>query len=262
MIDTEDSHSQANTQAKSWVTSQLLDIEVDCLGKQGALALIEDTIAAHRTSPRPSALQIVTMNAEMVYAATQDPEILRLLQQAEVVLPDGIGVVWALGRQGVQVERVPGIDLVKNLLEKPLKFAILGSHPDTLDALLPVLQAQYPQAEVVFSHHGYFDAAQEADLIDQLQSCGADILCVALGVPRQEQWIQAHLDLGIPVMIGVGGSFDVISGRLQRAPEWMQQARLEWFFRLLQQPSRWRRMLALPRFVNTVLRTPSGKSKP
>lgn len=249
MINTEQSHT------KHWVTSSLLDIEIDCLGRQAALKLIEDTLNDHQTQPRAQALQIVTMNAEMVYAATQDPALLSLLQQAEVVLPDGIGVVWALERQGVSVERVPGIDLVKALLQKPLKIAILGSHPDTIEALKPVLAKDYPSAEVVFCHHGYFDADTEAQLVDQLNRSGADLLFVALGVPRQEQWIQAHLDLAIPVMIGVGGSFDVISGRLQRAPEWMQKARLEWFFRLLQQPSRWRRMLALPRFVKTVLST-------
>lgn len=239
---------------KSWVTSSLLDIEIDCLGRQAALQLIEDTQQAHRTGLRSQALQIVTMNAEMVYAATQDPDLLTLLQQAEVVLPDGIGVVWALERQGVSVERVPGIELVKALLDKPLKFAILGSHPDTIEALNPVLAEKYPQAEVVFCHHGYFNDSEEQALLAELSTCQADVLFVALGVPRQEQWIQAHLDLPIPVMVGVGGSFDVISGRLQRAPEWMQQARLEWFFRLLQQPSRWRRMLALPLFVKTVLK--------
>lgn len=245
-----------NTEAhpKTWVTSALLDIEIDCLGRQAALQLIEETQQAHRAGERSQTLQIVTMNAEMVYAATQDPALLQLLQQAEVVLPDGIGVVWALERQGVSVERVPGIELVKSLLEKPLKVAILGSHPDTIEALKPILAEKYPQAEVVFCHHGYFNADEEQVLLAELSTCGADVLFVALGVPRQEQWIQAHLDLPIPVMIGVGGSFDVISGRLQRAPEWMQQARLEWFFRLLQQPSRWRRMLALPLFVQTVLK--------
>lgn len=249
MINTEQSHT------KNWVTSSLLDIEIDCLGRQAALKLIEDTLSrrAHDSDPATKSLQIVTMNAEMAYAATQDPALLTLLQQAEVVLPDGIGVVWALERQGVSVERVPGIDLVKTLLQKPLKIAILGSHPDTISALTPILAKDYPKAEVVFCHHGYFDDDTETQLIEQLKTCGADLLFVALGVPRQEQWIQAHLDLSIPVMIGVGGSFDVISGRLQRAPVWMQQARLEWFFRLLQQPSRWRRMLALPLFVKTVL---------
>lgn len=249
MINTEQSHT------KNWVTSSLLDIEIDCLGRQEVLKLIEDTLfrRTHGSDQVTKSLQIVTMNAEMAYAATQDPALLTLLQQAEVVLPDGIGVVWALERQGVSVERVPGIDLVKTLLQKPLKIAILGSHPDTISALTPVLAKDYPEAEVVFCHHGYFDAEAETQLIEQLKTCGADLLFVALGVPRQEQWIQAHLDLPIPVMIGVGGSFDVISGRLQRAPVWMQQARLEWFFRLLQQPSRWRRMLALPLFVKTVL---------
>ncbi len=245
-----------NTEAhpKSWVTSTLLDIDIDCLGRQAALRLIEETQAAYRKGERKQALQIVTMNAEMVYAATQDPDLLQMLQRAEVVLPDGIGVVWALERQGVSVERVPGIELVKSLLEKPLKVAILGSHPDTIEALQPVLAEKYPQAEVVFCHHGYFNADEEQVLLTELGICQADVLFVALGVPRQEQWIQAHLDVPIPVMIGVGGSFDVISGRLQRAPQWMQQARLEWFFRLLQQPSRWRRMLALPLFVQTVLK--------
>ncbi len=237
------------TRSKHWVTSSLFGIEIDCLGHNRALELIQQQ--SQSTEPH----HWVTMNAEMVDAATEDGQIHSLLNAADVVLPDGIGVVWALNRQGVSVERVPGIELVKSLLQTDIPLAILGSHPDTLEAFHQILPHTYPQANVVFSHHGYFSESEEPDILDQLQQSGARVLLVALGVPRQEQWIQVHkATLNIPVMMGVGGSFDVISGRLQRAPELMQAAKLEWLFRLIQQPSRWRRMLALPRFVKKVVK--------
>lgn len=238
---------------KNWPQTDVLNISVDCVQKPSLIDfMLEHIQQAQETC------HIVTMNAEMAYAASQDPALLKLLQNADIVIPDGIGVVWALKHQGVHVQRLPGVELVEELFrlapQKKLRIAIWGSHPDTLTALNKVLNTDYNQPELVFCQHGYYAAEEEADLIQSLSTVEADILLVALGVPRQEEWIQRHREhLKIPIIMGIGGSLDVISGNLERAPLWMRQAHLEWLYRLYQQPSRWRRMLALPKFVGKVL---------
>ena len=115
------------------------------------------------------------------------------------------------------------------------------------------VEARYGKLNLAGTHSGFFSAAEEKDIIDEIRSHGTRILLVALGVPKQEKWIRDHLyDLGPCVCMGVGGTFDVLAGRVGRAPVWMQQNRLEWLYRLCKEPSRFRRMLALPRFMAAV----------
>lgn len=242
------------TEVKNWPLAHLLGIPVDCLTQP---ILLEHLLAQRGGS---GSCHLVTMNAEMAYAATQEPETLALLQQADLIIPDGIGVVWALTRQGVRVQRLPGVELVEALFQlapqQGLRLAILGSSPETLAAFEAQIPERFGAVELVYSRNGYFQPAEEAGIVAAIREARPDMLFVALGVPRQEAWIARHRQsLGVPVLIGVGGSFDVLSGQLQRAPLWMRRLHLEWFFRLLQQPTRWRRMLALPRFVIKVLRT-------
>lgn len=242
-----------NKHSKTWPTAEVLAIPVDCLSKDTLVAELLQRIQQRET------IHLVTMNAEMAYAAHSDPAHMQLLQAADIVIPDGIGVVWALGHQGIPVQRLPGIELTQALLDQAvgqhLRVGILGASPETLAALQTVLQARWPDLILPVLQDGYFSPEQEADIVQQIQAAELDILFVALGVPRQEEWIQRHQTaLNVPLMMGVGGSFDVLSGRLERAPELMQRLHLEWLFRLLQQPSRWRRMLALPKFVVEVLR--------
>ncbi len=112
----------------------------------------------------------------------------------------------------------------------------------------------YPGLCVVGTRHGFFTSEDEQAIIEEIRNAAPDILFVALGVPRQEKWLSAHLsELAVPVSMGVGGTFDVMAGVVQRAPRWMQRAGLEWLFRLLCQPSRFVRMLVLPRFVLRVI---------
>lgn len=249
------------TLKKDWPQTEVLGIAVDCLNREQLLDFLLQQVR-HKASAlnTPPATQVVTMNAEMAYAASLDAELMQILQEAEIVIPDGIGVVWALRHQGVPMQRLPGVEVVEELFARAatehLRIAIWGSHPDTLAELQTVLKTRFQAPELVFCQHGYYAPEEEEALLAQLAATEVDILFVALGVPRQEQWIQRWREhLKIPVMMGVGGSFDVISGRLQRAPLWMRQSHLEWLYRLYQQPSRWRRMLALPKFVMKVLST-------
>lgn len=237
---------------KDWPVTSLLGISVDCISKSRLL----DCLNSHVLSRQQ--LHLVTMNAEMAYAASRDSTLMTVLQQADLIIPDGIGIVWALGRQGVRVQRLPGIEIVEALLQSSaqtgLKIAILGSSQSTLEALPQKLEERFGAIQRVYTRNGFFSEAEIPEILSAINAANPDVLLVALGVPKQEFFIARwRQQLQVPVLIGVGGSFDVLSGQLKRAPLWMQRAHLEWFYRLLQQPSRWRRMLALPKFVLKVM---------
>ncbi|KJS14539.1 MAG: N-acetylmannosaminyltransferase [Peptococcaceae bacterium BRH_c4b] len=204
---------------------------------------------------------VVTLNPELLYQAQFYSELLDMVNQADLVTPDGVGIVWACRVKGEPVPgRVTGIDLMLGLLEraaeKGWRVFLLGSAPGVAeDAALNIVE-KYPGLHVVGTHHGYFTPGDEPGLIEAIRKTRPHLLFVALGAPRQEQWIYAHRQrLGVPVAMGIGGSLDVLAGRVPRAPAWMQTLHVEWLGRLLRQPSRWRRMLVLPKFAFMVLRT-------
>ena len=203
--------------------------------------------------------QVVTLNAEMTMAALADPELGAAIEAAPLVIPDGAGVVWALGRQGVRVRRAPGIELAQRLLEHAAalgwRVALVGASPEVMDRLTVRLRQQLPGLRLVFTAHGYQRAPDWPGLERQLLSAQPDLVLVALGVPRQEIWTSRLIGRRRGLWMGVGGSFDVWTGAKRRAPRWMGALQLEWLYRLVQEPHRWRRMLALPRFVLAVLTT-------
>jgi N-acetylglucosaminyldiphosphoundecaprenol N-acetyl-beta-D-mannosaminyltransferase len=200
---------------------------------------------------------IVTLNAEMTMAALADPALGAAIRGADLVIPDGAGVVWALGRQGIRVRRAPGIELARQLLEHAAshgwRVALVGASPQVLDQLCHKLVKEIPGLQLVMAIHGYSDPRAWPDLERRLLSMRPDLTLVALGVPRQERWIQSLPHPLFGLWMGVGGSFDVWAGTKKRAPRWMGRIHLEWLYRLLQEPARWRRMLALPAFVRAVL---------
>ncbi len=205
--------------------------------------------------------QVITCNAEMVMGARRDLHFLAVMEEAELVVPDGAGVVWALSRQGIQVQRTPGIELAEALLvlgsQQGYRVAFLGGKPEILTAAAERWQQELPQL-ALWSHHGYFSPAQEPQILAQLQDYDPQLVLVGLGSPRQEFWIQAHrASLPRAIWIGVGVSFDIWAGFKQRAPAGWRAHQLEWLYRLYQEPWRWRRMLVLPRFAWQVMRQPS-----
>lgn len=202
--------------------------------------------------------QIVTLNAEMTMAARANPELGAVIAAADLVIPDGAGVVWALGRQGFRVRRAPGIELARALLEHAAahgwKVALVGASPEVMEALSARLRRELPGLDLAFCSHGYRSAAEWPELEEQLLMIAPDLVLVALGVPRQETWICGLSDRRRGgLWMGVGGSFDVWAGTKQRAPKWMRKLQIEWLYRLVQEPTRWRRMLALPEFAWAVL---------
>jgi N-acetylglucosaminyldiphosphoundecaprenol N-acetyl-beta-D-mannosaminyltransferase len=230
----------------------ILGINVDSVTMQEALDRLEGFVNVR--TPR----LVATANAEMVMIAQEDAMLHSILNAADLVLADGAGVVWAAGRLGAGVpERVAGFDLTQELLRRAAiaKYRVywLGSAPGVAESAAQKAADLYPGIHTVGIHDGYF-AQDDIGIIDGIRLAKPDILLCALGVPKQEKWLAQNLQaLQVPVSIGVGGTFDVMAGKVNRAPLWMQKASLEWFYRLICQPSRFFRMLALPKFVLRVL---------
>lgn len=202
---------------------------------------------------------IVTANPETVMLAQDDQLLGEILERADLVVADGVGVVWASRILGQPVpERIPGIELAEGLLRKAAqgrrRVFLVGGEEGVAEQAAQALQRTIPNLQIAGTHHGYFQAgSEEQALIAQIKQAQPHLLLAALGVPRQEKWLAAHLGtLQVPVAIGVGGSFNVWAGVEKRAPLWMRKIHLEWFYRLVKQPWRIKRMAVLPRFVGTV----------
>lgn len=204
------------------------------------------------------AASIATANAEMVMRAREDGELARALRESDLVIPDGAGVLWAAEQMGKKFkERVTGCDVAEELLKEAANRGtpvyLFGAAAGVADEAVANIEARYGKLNLAGTHSGFFTADEEKEIISDIRSHGTQILLVALGVPKQEKWIHDHLyELGPCVCMGVGGTFDVLAGHVGRAPEWMQKNRLEWLYRLCKEPSRFRRMLALPRFMAAV----------
>ena len=230
----------------------MLGIGVDRVAMREALAVLEGFI--RERVPR----LVATANAEMVMLAQDDRELFGILNRADLVLADGAGVVWAARRLGPGVpERVAGYDLTQELLRRAavagFRVYWLGAAPGVAETAARLAAERFPGLVSVGVHDGYF-RPDDAEIVTRIRDANPDILLCALGVPKQEKWLSRNLQLlGVPVSIGVGGTFDVMAGLVKRAPLWMQRAGLEWSYRLIRQPSRLVRMLALPRFVLRVL---------
>lgn len=198
---------------------------------------------------------VVTLNAEMVMLARKNRELACAIAQADLIIPDGAGVVLSLSLQGKKQQRFPGIELAGALLERmaqatsPGKIFFYGSLPRRAEEAARFWQQQYPELTVQ-AQHGYLSEAEAALLREQLSQQQPDLILVGLGVPRQELWIAQHRHLcPQAIWIGVGGAFDIWGGAKARAPAWFRNNNLEWLYRLYQEPSRWQRMLVLPLFA-------------
>lgn len=203
---------------------------------------------------------VVTANAEIIMMCQKDAAYNKIVgQEADLVLPDGAGAVWA-GRYvgGVVPERVAGYDLYRRLLalsaKKGYKAYFFGGAPGIADIAKAKAQELYPGVKVAGCRNGFFKEEEVPGIIKEINASGADMLFVALGAPKQEKWLMQHRgELAPKLLMGIGGSFDVLAGKMERAPKWMQDASLEWAFRLYKQPSRFMRMMALPAFVIKVI---------
>ncbi len=232
---------------------EVLNVKIDVVTMKEAVECVEKFITQKKTH------LVVTPNAEIIMMANQDKELFHIINGADLVIPDGAGVVWAARYNGDPMpERVAGYDLVQNLLHqaasKKYRIYMLGGSPGIVDKAKENAEKLYNGVQIVGTRHGFFTKQEEPEIINEIIKCQPDILLVALGVPRQEKWIVKYMEqIKAPVAIGVGGTFDVMAGAVKRAPLWMQNARLEWLYRLLSEPKRAIRMLALPQFVLKVM---------
>lgn len=206
----------------------------------------------------PSFHQVVTVNTLMLLAAEQDPVLRQLLSDAALAVPESWGIGWAGRRLRVPLPHfVPGIDLMEALCEQAGRrgqsIFLLGSRPGVAEAAVQALVRRYPGLRVAGTHHGYFSRAQEPEIIEAIRAAAPTYLFVGLSMPDQEKWIYRYrASLAARVAMGVGGSFDVLSGQLHRAPFWMRRLGIEWVYRLMQEPWRWRRIAQLPVFMRKV----------
>lgn len=205
----------------------------------------------------PSGGHVVTLNAEMTMAARANVPLRRVIQGAELVIPDGAGVVWALRLQGHRLRRQPGIELAEMLLghaaARGWRVAWVGAREDRLQAAARFWKRRHPQLRLQRLVHGYQSADHWPMVEADLRQHQPELVFVGLGAPRQELWIDKVRPRSHGLWLGVGGSFDVWSGSVGRAPAFMQTLQLEWFYRLLQEPGRWPRILQLPVFSGHVL---------
>ena len=231
---------------------EILGVGIDRIDSQQALQQIGDFI--ENGEPH----QIVTANAEIIYQASKNEKMRNVINAAQMVTADGSGVVWASRQLGQPLaQRVTGIDLVNSICQQSAKekwkIYILGSAPGVAATAAVNIRNKFPGCNIIGTHHGYFNAKEEKQILAELEQLKPDVLFVALGAPKQEYWIADHIQkLGIPVAMGIGGSMDVLSGNVKRAPKWMQKMSLEWLYRLLIQPTRFKRVLALPKFMLAV----------
>lgn len=247
--------------SNSIATADILGCKVHLVNMAEAVQIVEQMVEDGQNGN-----QVVTLNAEIIYQTKKETELQRIINQASLVTADGIGTVWAVRVLGYpQKERVSGIDLLHELCTRGAtpgwKIYLLGAAPGVAEKAGQKLEESYPGLKVCGSRNGYFSKQDEDDIITDINSKSPDILFVALGAPKQEYWIdQKRAALKVPVCIGVGGSFDVIAGFKKRAPELFIRLNLEWLYRLLAEPSRWKRQLALPAFVVSVLKQTYGRT--
>lgn len=233
---------------------RLLNVKVHRLRMSEAVSAIERFIG------EPRAHHVVTADASMIVLAHRDPELARVIEEADLVTADGFGLIWASGLLGRPIRhKVSGVDLVAELCQASVKkghrLYFLGAAPGVAQAAAARLQKRYPGVNIVGTRHGFFTHSEEASVVDEISSASPDVVLVAFGIPKQEQFIARNREkLGVRVLIGVGGSFDVYSGKVQRAPVWVQRSGWEWLFRLSQNPRKIGKVMTLPRFVLLAIR--------
>ncbi|MFK9090233.1 WecB/TagA/CpsF family glycosyltransferase [Bacillus salipaludis] len=231
----------------------VLNVMFNSVTKENILNILTKRIAENKKT------FLVTANPEIVMHANSDQGYMENIQKADYVIADGIGIIIGSKIIGQPLpERIPGFELMQELLKKGSESNwsayFLGAKQEVVEKAVETIRKQYPNLQIAGYHDGFFD--WDSNMIqDEIKKSKPDLIFVALGLPRQENFIAKNLakfDKGL--FIGVGGSFDVIAGTVKRAPVIWQKLNLEWLYRLIKQPSRWRRMLVLPLFLIRMLK--------
>jgi N-acetylglucosaminyldiphosphoundecaprenol N-acetyl-beta-D-mannosaminyltransferase len=228
---------------------RILGVPVDAVTQDEVVDWIAGAIRG--STPR----QVATVNPEFVMRAQHDRAFAAVLEQADLCLPDGAGLLWAARRLGFRLPaRVTGVDLIQALAHRAAREGwrvfFLGAREGVAEAAAAVVRAQNPGLVIAGTLSGSPEPSSDEEVVGMVRQARPDLLLVAYGAPAQDLWISRNLaKTGARVGIGVGGAFDFISGRSRRAPLWLRERGLEWLHRLWREPWRWRRMLALPAFA-------------
>lgn len=218
-----------------------LGLPVTNLSRENIIDFLEKTIRERRK------IHVVTINPEMIARQVQNSFFREVLLQADLLVPDGIGIVWGIKfLYGETFRRIPGIELAEALFargcEQGFRFYLLGGKEGVAEKAAHSLRIRYPGLQIVGYHHGYFQEDQE--IVTSINRTSPEVLLVGMGSPRQELWIHVHREKLVPlVLMGVGGGLDVWSGTKKRAPRLWCVLGLEWFFRVLQEPGRLKRIV-------------------
>ena len=202
---------------------------------------------------------VVTPNPEIVETCRADAEAMAAVNGADLVLPDGIGVIYGAKLLGTPLKsRVPGIEfgtaMLAHCAETGKRVYLFGAKPGVAEQAAKNLCEKLPGLQIAGTHDGYFTDAESDVIAAEIRASGADMALVCLGAPKQELFMKNHLDeLHIKLMIGLGGSLDSFAGTVKRAPKWMIRCKLEWLYRLIKEPKRFGRMLRLPKYLFAVL---------
>lgn len=230
-------------------------MSTDILGIGFDAVTLEDAVSrALETMREKRGAYVCTPNPEIVWACQKDPEMAEAVNRADIVLPDGVGVVWASRYLKTPVpERVAGYDFLLALLDRMEgRLFLLGGKPGVAEDAAKTIKQRFPRVTVAGCCHGYFE--DDGEVLEAVRKAEPDLLLVCLGARRQEKWMAKYAGkLPVGLMAGLGGSLDVLAGRVKRAPEGWRDRGLEWMYRLLQEPSRIKRQIWLPRYVLAVL---------
>jgi N-acetylglucosaminyldiphosphoundecaprenol N-acetyl-beta-D-mannosaminyltransferase len=233
---------------------RILGVRIHRITMDQTLAVVESMI--DRRDPQ----QIVTVNPEFVMTALKNDAFRNTLNNAALAVPDGIGVVLASRLTSTPITtRVTGVDLVEGIAgiasRKKLRLFFLGAMPGVAEQAAIRLLNRHPGFVIAGCYAGSPKPNEEDDICRRILATSPDVLFVAYGAPNQDLWIARNLKrLNVPVAIGIGGTFDFIAGMAKRAPGWVQSMGMEWLHRLVSEPKRWRRMLALPKFAALVVK--------
>ncbi len=239
---------------------RILDIPVDMVDYDLALARYDELMDSSGCD------LIVTPNSEIIVNATKDSVLKELIEQAALIIPDGIGLVKAAKILKLPLkERCTGVDFLNRILgrleEKEQSIFLLGSKPaneerdSVANLAAEAMKKAYPNLIVAGTNDGYFKPEDEAALVAKINESGADFLCVALGSPKQEKFVYEHAEefTKVKAAIGVGGTLDVWAGTVKRAPRFWQEHNIEWLYRFIKEPVRFKRVLQLPVFIIRVI---------
>lgn len=203
---------------------------------------------------------IVTLNTFGFTLSQKDEEFKNIINFADIVIPDGIGIILAAKiLQNVKLRKITGIDLIEDLFKiskyKGWTFYLLGAKKGIINKCVENLKEKYPYLKIVGARCGYFEEEEEKNIIEEIKEKKPDILLVGMGMPKQEKWIYKHRkELNVPVSIGVGGSFDVLSGEVKRAPVFIQKIGAEWLYRTIKEPWRIKRLVPIPEFIFLIIK--------